>query len=80
MKTLKQVTNNILTVYTILAIGVIIVGALIDNDFLILLGAIVSVIAGLFINNIRTKFKMIRSLSFRSQLKTIIQRENSGRF
>jgi hypothetical protein len=55
MKSLKKQINNILNIYTILAIGVIIIGAILDNDFLILLGAIVAVLARTFINNIRTK-------------------------
>ena len=55
MKTITKQTNDILNIYTILAIGVIIVGVIIDNDFLILLGAVVAVLAGTFINNIRTK-------------------------
>ena len=55
MKTITKQTNDILNIYTILAIGFIIVGVIIDNYFLILLGAVVAVLTGTFINNIRTK-------------------------
>ena len=55
MKTIKQLTDNILIIYTLTAFFSLIVGIILDSDFLLTIGAIVAVMGVLFVNNYRTK-------------------------
>jgi|CXWL01.1.fsa_nt_gi hypothetical protein len=55
MKTIKQVTDNILIIYTLAAFFSLIVGIILDSDFLLLIGTIIAVMGALFVNNYRTK-------------------------
>ena len=55
MKTLKQITDNILIIYTLTAFFSLIIGIILDSDFLLTIGAIVAVMGALFVNNYRTK-------------------------
>ena len=52
---IKKFTDNILIIYTLTAFFSLIVGIILDNDFLLLMGAIVAILGALFVNNYRTK-------------------------
>ena len=52
---IKVLTDRILTIYILTAFFSLIVGIILDSDFLLTIGAIVAVMGALFVNNYRTK-------------------------